>query len=105
MSDIWVVIVTLGIGTFAVRFAFLGLVGGRALPGWLLRPLRFAPVAILPALVAPMIVHPAATDGALDPARLIAACVALAVGAVFRNVLAAIGSGMVALYVGLWVLG
>ena len=40
-----------GIGTFLVRFSFLGLIGNRDLPPWLLRHLRYTPVAVFPALV------------------------------------------------------
>lgn len=100
MSDfsIWATIAGLGIGTFLIRFSFLGLLGGRKLPDWLLRHLRYVPVAVLPALVAPLVVWPAATGGMLDPARTVAALAALAIGAVFRSVLGAIFGGMAVLY-------
>jgi branched-subunit amino acid transport protein len=97
-ATIWLVILALGAGTFAIRFSFLGLAGGRELPPWLLRLLRYVPVSVLPALVAPMVVWPQATGGEPEPARATAACVALAVGAATRHVLAAVGSGLVALY-------
>lgn len=102
MSETWLVILALGLGTFAIRFSFLGLVGDRALPGWALRLLRYVPVAVLPALIAPLTVFPAATGGTPDPARLLAAGVALGVGAWSRNMLASVGAGMTALYLGLW---
>lgn len=102
MSETWLVILALGLGTFAIRFSFLGLVGDRALPGWALRLLRYVPVAVLPALIAPLTVFPAATGGTPDPARLLAAGVALGVGAWSRNMLASVGAGMGALYLGLW---
>jgi branched-subunit amino acid transport protein len=102
---VWAVIVALGLGTFLIRFSFLGLAAGRELPAWLLRLLRYVPVSILPALVAPMVVWPQATDGEPDPARAVAACVALAVGALTRHVLAAVVSGLLALYGMLALLG
>lgn len=102
MSETWLVILALGLGTFAIRFSFLGLVGDRALPGWALRLLRYVPVAVLPALIAPLTVFPAATGGTPDSARLLAAGVALGVGAWSRNMLASVGAGMTALYLGLW---
>ncbi len=105
MSEIWAVILGLGTLTFLIRFSFLGLVGDRALPGWAMRLLRYVPVAVLPALVAPLTVWPAATGGFPDPARLIAAGVALGVGALTRSVLGAIFSGLAVLYLGLWALG
>ncbi len=100
MSDtsIWWMIITLGIGTFLIRFSFLGLLGGRDLPDWLVRHLRYVPVAVLPALVAPLVVWPDATGGTLDPARAIAALTALAIGAWFRSPLGAIFGGMAMLY-------
>lgn len=105
MSEIWIVIFGLGIGTFLIRFSFLGLIGDRAVPEWALRLLRYVPVAVLPGLVAPLTVWPAATGGTPDPARLIAAAIALGIGAVTRSVLGAIFGGMAALYLSMWILG
>ena len=99
---IWGIIVALGIGTFALRYSFLGFLGDRQLPEWALRYLRYTPVAVLPGLVAPLVVWPAATDGQLDPARLIAAAAALTVGIATRNTLWAIVGGLTALYLALW---
>ncbi len=101
---IWVVIVGLGVGSFLLRFSFTGLVGDRDLPPWVLRHLRYTAVAILPGLVAPLVVWPAATGGVPDPARLIAALATLAVGLVTRNVMAAIFGGAATLYLGLYLL-
>lgn len=95
---LWVVILGLGIGSYLLRFGFIGLVGGRPIPEWLLRHLRYTAVAILPALVAPLVVWPAATDEAPDPARLSAATVTIVVGLWTRNVFAAIFAGAVVLY-------
>ena len=69
-AQIWTIIVLLGVGTFLIRFSFLGLIGSRKLPEWALRHLRYTPVAVLPGLVAPLVLFPAATDGNPDPARL-----------------------------------
>lgn len=33
-ARIWLVILGLGVGTFAIRLSFLGLIGNRQLPGW-----------------------------------------------------------------------
>jgi branched-subunit amino acid transport protein len=105
MSDAWIVTLGLGAATFLIRFSFLGMIGDRALPLWAERMLRYVPVAVLPGLVAPLVVWPQATGGAPDPARLIAAAVALAIGAATRSVLGAIFGGMAALYLALAVLG
>ncbi|WP_298258767.1 AzlD domain-containing protein [uncultured Litoreibacter sp.] len=79
-TTIWWIIVALGVGTFLIRFSFLGIIGSRQMPEWVLRHLRYTSVAILPGLVAPLVVFPAATGGELDPARLLAAAVTVGVG-------------------------
>ena len=97
-AQIWAIILGLGVGTFLIRFSFLGLIGDRALPPFVLRLLRYTAVAVIPGLVAPLVVWPAATGGEPDAARLAAAMVTLAVGVIFRNVLMAIFCGAGALY-------
>lgn len=104
-AELWTVIIGLGIGSFLLRFAFLGLVGNRQMPEWLLRHLRYTPVAVLPALVAPLILWPGATGGETDPARLTAALVTLAIGVFLRRTLLAIVCGLVTLYLMLWLVG
>ena len=104
-AQIWLIIAILGIGTFLIRFSFLGLLGDRELPEWALRHLRYTPVAVLPAIITPLVLWPEATGGELDPARLSAAAVALAVGYLTKNALAAIGTGMATLYVLAFLLG
>lgn len=93
----WLLTLGLGLGTFAIRFSFLGFLGRRQLPGWLLAHLRFVGVAVFPAMVAPLILWPQATDGAFDPARAVAAAVALLAGARF-GLMAAIVGGMGSLW-------
>ena len=107
MTDgfIWLVIVALGIGTYAIRFSFLGLVGGKDLPDWVLRHLRYTAVAVLPGLVAPLVLWPSATGGEVDPARLSAALVTFGVGVLTRNVIAAIVLGGLTLFGMIWALG
>lgn len=92
-AQIWAVIVPLGIGTYLVRLSFLGLIGGRRMPGWVLRHLRYTPVAILPGLVAPLAVWPAATGGEPDAVRLTAALVTLLVAYWRKNMLWGIFAG------------
>lgn len=98
---LWLFIVALGAGTFGLRFVFLGLIGNRPLPAWLLRHLRYTAVAVLPGLVAPLVVWPAATDGAVDAPRMAAALVTLALGYATRNVILAIAGGALTLGIGL----
>ena len=101
----WGVVIGLAAGTYLLRFSFLGLLGQRALPVWLVRGLRYTSVAVLPGLVAPAVLWPAATGGAPDPARLAAALMTVLAGVVFRSMLAAIIGGAVTLYLGLALIG
>jgi len=103
-DTLWIVIFGLGIGSFLLRFAFLGFVGDRPLPAWLVRHLRYTAVAILPALVAPLVVY-SGQNGTTDPTRVVAALVTLGVGIWTRNVFAAIGAGAAALFVLVYLLG
>ena len=104
-GTLWTVMILLGLGSFALRFVFLGLIGNRPMPDWVMRHLRYTAVAVLPGLVAPLVVWPSATDGVLDVPRLAAALTTLAVGYLTKNVLAAIFSGAGVLYLLLYLLG
>lgn len=103
--ETWAVILILGIGTFLIRFSFLGIIGNRPLPEWVIRHLRYTPVAVLPGLVAPLVLFPAATGGSPDAPRLAAAVATVAVGWAARNALAAIAAGAVTLYGMLYLVG
>lgn len=103
-ATLWIVIIGLGVGSFLLRFSFIGLVGKREMPPWLMRHLRYTAVAILPALVAPQVVWPAATGGAPDALRMAAAVATLAVGLITKNVFAAILAGAGTLYGLLYIL-
>jgi branched-subunit amino acid transport protein len=104
-GEIWFIIAGLGIGTFLIRFSFLGLIGNRPLPPWVLRHLRYTPVAVLPALIAPLVLWPAATGGQPDLPRLAAAAVTLATGMLSKNVILSIAGGAATLYLGLYLAG
>lgn len=104
-SQIWTVIVVLGLGTFLLRFSFLGLIGGRQFPEWALRLLRYTPVAVLPGLILPAVLWPAATGGVTDPARLTAAVATVAIALWTRNTLYGIFGGAAVLYTMLALLG
>lgn len=103
-ATLWTVIIALGLGSFGLRFMFLGLIGNRALPQWVLRHLRYTAVAILPALVAPLVLLPNADTGTVDPLRLAAAAVTLATGYITKSVFWAIGAGAAIMAVGTYAL-
>ena len=101
---IWTIILLSALGTYGLRWSFLGAFGNRPMPVWAQRLLRYTAVAVLPAIAAPLVVWPAATGGQTDPARLIAAAVTIGVGLATRNVLAAVVTGMASLYLGLYLM-
>ncbi|WP_137700677.1 AzlD domain-containing protein [Marimonas lutisalis] len=96
-TTFWLLTVLLGIGTFLIRFSFLGLLGGRELPPVVLLHLKYIGVAVFPALFTPLVLWPEATGGNPDPARLIAAAAALLAG-LYGSVIGAIIAGMGMLY-------
>ncbi|MFA5539540.1 MAG: AzlD domain-containing protein [Gemmobacter sp.] len=102
---IWTVIIATGVGTYLIRLSFLGVVGGRPLPPVVLRLLRYTPVAVLPGIVLPLVLWPAATGGETDLPRLLAALATLAIGVGLRNVLLSIFGGAFVLYGAGWLLG
>lgn len=104
-EDLWVIIAGLGIGSFVIRFSFLGLIGDRPLPEWFLRHLRYTAVSVLPGIAAPLVLWPEATGGALDMARLLAAAATVLVGVWTRHVLAGISAGGITLALATIVLG
>ena len=102
--EIWGIILALGAGTMLIRYSFLGLLGGREMPPWVLRHLRYTPVAVLPGLVMPLLVWPAANDGQVDPLRLAAGATALGIAYLTKNIVWGMLGGT-AILIGLRALG
>lgn len=104
-TTIWVIIAVLAVGTYLIRYSFLGIIGDRPLPEWVLRHLRYTPVAVLPALVAPQVIWPSATGGETDLARLLAAIATFGIGYTTKNTLAAIAAGLAVLFLAISLIG
>lgn len=104
VATIWFIIAVMGVGTYLIRFSFLGLIGDRKMPDWVLRHLRYTPVAIIPGLIAPLVVWPSATGGETDPLRLVAALTTLGVAWWRKNMLwgAAAGAAMLGILQGVF---
>lgn len=103
--EVWIIIPLVALGTYLIRFSFIGVIGDRELPEWVLRHLRYTPVAVLPGLVAPLVLWPDATGGNYDAPRLAAAAVTILLGVVFKNLLLAIFGGAATLFTLLSLLG
>ena len=95
----WLSILGLGVATFLIRFSFLGLIREGALPHYVVRLLRYVPVSVLPALVAPLVVFPRSLGGETNPVWVVSALFALALGILTRSLLVTIVSGMGMLWV------
>jgi len=96
--EIWLVIVGLGAGSYLLRLSFLGIVGNRDLPEWLLRHLRYTAVAVMPGMITPMILFPTATGGQFDVVRIGAAAATVIISLWTRNATLTIFGGAAALF-------
>lgn len=103
-TTLWTVIIGLGVGSFLLRFAFLGFVGDRPLPEWMLRHLRYTAVSILPALCAPLVMY-SGDGGTTELSRVAAGVVTLVAGALSRNVFVGIGAGAATLFAAVYLVG
>lgn len=104
-GEIWLIIGAMAVGTFAIRFSFLGLIGDRPMPPLVLRLLRYTPVAVLPGMVAPLVLWPAATGGQPDAVRIFAALAAVLVAYRSKKIVWGMAAGAVVFYAGLWATG
>lgn len=95
---VWTIVFAMGVGTFALRFSFLGLSERLGdVPPVVERGLELVPAAVLAALVLPALV---VVDGSLTVAgndRLLAGALAAAVAWRTENILATIVAGVGAL--------
>jgi branched-subunit amino acid transport protein len=100
----WLVVLGLAIGTFLIRYSFIGLFANRAMPKWLEHGLKLLVPAIFAAIVATGLFISAGQFGGwtLWP-RYAAAVVAFAVAVKMQgNILATVSVGMLALHVLTW---
>ena len=96
--NVWLVMLAAGAVTFATRASFILLLDRVEMPPWFRRALRFVPLAVLSAIIAPEL---ALREGRLavpwaNP-QLLAGVVAIAVALKTKNVLLTILAGMAAL--------
>lgn len=103
MMRIWLTIGVVALVTLLERASFILFLSRWEMPDWFVRALRYVPVAVFPALIAPMFFH---TNGQLDLAlakpKIIGGLAGLLVAWRTQNVLATLLAGMAALWLMLW---
>ncbi len=99
-AALWLTILGAGAVTFALRLSFIALLGRVEMPAYLVEALRFVPVAVLTAVVIPLLFY---EDGALEVSlgneRLLAGLVAALIAWRTRSVLLTLGGGMATLWI------
>jgi branched-subunit amino acid transport protein len=98
--NIWIVMIVLGLLTFAIRFSFIALLERIKLPVTFQRALRFVPIAVLSAIIAPELgyYNNVLTLSPTNP-RLVAGIVATLVAFWTKNVVWTLLAGMVVFWV------
>lgn len=92
-GETWAMIGGLAVLTYLIRFSFIGLMRGRRFPPAVMTALNHVPAAVLPAMVAPVVVFDRAAGGFGPAEGMIAAAAVIAVGMASRSVLWAIVAG------------
>lgn len=96
----WLTFLCIGVLTYAIRLSFILLFGKMTIPSFLMRALRFVPLAVLSAIILPaLFLDGSRVNLALGNARLLAGSIAVVVAWRTRNALLTIVVGMVALWV------
>ena len=98
--NIWLVMIIIGLFTFATRFSFIALLERIKLPRNFQRALRFVPIAVLSAIIAPELGY-SNNQLALIPTnpRLLAGIVATIVAYKTKSVIWTISAGMAVFWV------
>ena len=100
MMRYWLIMLGMGLVTFAVRLSIIPLYGRGDVPPAVRRALRFVPPAVLTALAAPAIIRPeGAVNLSVTNIQLIAGSVATLVAWKTRSALPTIAVGMATLWV------
>jgi len=98
---LWTIILAVGAANYLVRLSFIALLAEKTMPSVLTRALRYVAVAMLTALVVPMVLATSATPDVLTSspnAKVIAAIIALVVAFLTRSTGWTVDPGMGALW-------
>lgn len=98
--NLWLVMIAIGIATFAIRLSFIYLFGKVQIPALVTRALRYVPPAVLSAIVFPELLMPGGQfDLSFGNGRLVAGLLAAVVAWRTKNVVLTIVTGMLVLYI------
>ena len=102
----WLAIAGVAASTFLLRASFIVFADPHRFPRRFRQALTFVPPAVLAAIVVPgLLLQGGAIDLSLGNPRWLAGALAIVVGARTRNAMAAIATGMVALWLMQWAMG
>lgn len=105
MSEIWVVMLSVGVLTFLTRLSFIYLLDKWQPPELVTRALRFVPVAVLTAIFIPeMALRNGELVLPLENIRLMAGIIAILVAWRTKSTLWTIGVGMISFWALTWML-
>ncbi len=105
MNNPWLVMIVIGVLTFATRISFIVVLDRWETPSIVRRALRFVPVSVLTAIFVPELLMPTGTlDFSIGNARLIAGLIAMVVAWKTRNIVWTIVVGMGVLLLVQWYL-
>lgn len=97
---LWLTIIIVGLLTFGIRLSFIAFLGEAEVAPLLQQALRFVPVAVLSALIAPALLISNGTLAiSLTNSRLLAGLLAILVAWRTKNVLLTIAAGMTCLLI------
>ena len=97
--NVWLLLICMGLVTYAIRLSLIVLIGRVNLPPIIQWALCLVPPAVLSAIIFPELLMPKGTlDLSFGNLRLLAGALAAAVAWRTKNVLLTIGVGMVALW-------
>ncbi len=97
-SKLWLVIALVGASNYLVRLSFIALLANARIPRLARRALRFVAVAMLAALIVPMVLGSAGIGGAAANPRVMATIAAAVVAWFTRSTGWTLGAGMGALW-------
>ncbi|MEO8970639.1 MAG: AzlD domain-containing protein [Ktedonobacteraceae bacterium] len=97
---LWITILIVGLLTLGIRLSFIVFLGKARVSPIVQQALRFVPIAVLSALIAPALFFPGGSlDVSLSNIRLIAGILAILVAWRTKNVLLTICAGMACLLI------